>query len=779
MRRLALLIAAGSLWLFLAAVPALADGGPHVASANSGVSTLTADSCAGCHRAHTAKGEALINANTAEDLCLNCHGSAGTGASVNVEDGVQYTLASRVGTGGTVLGALRNGGFVHARIDSANPVRVTYPRTAVDASFRAKVPVGSAANTTSAHLTLAGAAGNGLVNKDIAWGNGAAGSGAGATSTALECTSCHNPHGNGQYRILNTMASLDGNGFVNPVSYTVSNAYAYTDRFFTSSAHGLIVGDLVTITGLSSVSYKAGGAGSAIPLADGVYVVTGVPTGTSFTLSTAPTKTSADLVNGLSVDVQADAASLTGTLKRFSAVVDDAPLPTLAGDERNYTIQQVRGYQGTPASYILYVSDLQNAMSGNSFVITADVVGVATSFAFSAPINTVNNVIFTGLAHGFANGDAVWTSGLGSYGVSDGAHTIASIPSSTSFTLSGVTVSTTAPTSVQATVGFKLGTVAKTVAGTFNATAGDYFHRTVPWNPAVVNASCPNNVVVDSTVNPELASACTTAQDAPNGRPATVTSKLKINGTTDAVTPSAFGQVAFNDQISAWCSTCHTRYYSSTNPNPGGEASATTDYGRNISAVTAGTDTLTVSSPDLNSTVITSTGFSVGDVVKFTGTSITATGFTSAQFIAANWYVVKASQMTFQVAASIDAAPVDITGGSAGGTVVRLYPGSASSWYFSRPGDTLYKYQHQTTTNRSCVTCHVSHGTDATMATGAGTFSGAVAYPNGDPGSGINNSRLLKINNRGTCQMCHDPTGTMIANPGQVLPTGAPALTVP
>ena len=143
MRRLALLIAAGSLWLFLAAVPALADGGPHVASANSGVSTLTADSCAGCHRAHTAKGEALINANTAEDLCLNCHGSAGTGASVNVEDGVQYTLASRVGTGGTVLGALRNGGFVHARIDSANPVRVTYPRTAVDASFRAKVPVGT------------------------------------------------------------------------------------------------------------------------------------------------------------------------------------------------------------------------------------------------------------------------------------------------------------------------------------------------------------------------------------------------------------------------------------------------------------------------------------------------------------------------------------------------------------------------------------------------------------------------------------------------------------
>ena len=52
-----LLVAAGGLWLFLAAVPAFADGGPHVASMNTGVCCLTADSCAGCHRAHTATGQ--------------------------------------------------------------------------------------------------------------------------------------------------------------------------------------------------------------------------------------------------------------------------------------------------------------------------------------------------------------------------------------------------------------------------------------------------------------------------------------------------------------------------------------------------------------------------------------------------------------------------------------------------------------------------------------------------------------------------------------------------
>ena len=39
-----LLIAAGSLWLFLAAVPVLADGGPHVASAKTApAAALTTD----------------------------------------------------------------------------------------------------------------------------------------------------------------------------------------------------------------------------------------------------------------------------------------------------------------------------------------------------------------------------------------------------------------------------------------------------------------------------------------------------------------------------------------------------------------------------------------------------------------------------------------------------------------------------------------------------------------------------------------------------------------
>jgi hypothetical protein len=42
-----------------------------------------------------------------------------------------------------------------------------------------------------------------------------------------------------------------------------------------------------------------------------------------------------------------------------------------------------------------------------------------------------------------------------------------------------------------------------------------------------------------------------------------------------------------------------------------------------------------------------------------------------------------------------------------------------------------------------------------------GTFSQARTYPDGSAGG--TDSRLLKIDNRGTCQACHDPTETVPA----------------
>ena len=179
-------------WLFLAAVPAFADGGPHIASQNSGVSSLTTDSCAGCHRVHTAQAPMLLKSDE-EGLCLTCHGASVTGATTDVESGLQYAVDNN---DTAILGALRSGGFVSARIATATPARSRYDSGMTD--FYAKVSVGAAGAVTSAHLpALAG-----LTQPGVAWGNGANDSGPGPTVT-LGCASCHNPHGNGQYRILN------------------------------------------------------------------------------------------------------------------------------------------------------------------------------------------------------------------------------------------------------------------------------------------------------------------------------------------------------------------------------------------------------------------------------------------------------------------------------------------------------------------------------------------------------------------------------------------------
>ncbi len=203
MRRLMLLIAAGSLWLFLTAVPVFADGGPHVASVNSGVAGISADSCAGCHRAHTAQGLGLLAASDATALCLTCHGSTGLGATTDVENGVQYALAQDGSRSGTALGYLRAGGFVTARLGSDEAVRVSYLGS-YGVMSNGKVPVRTAGSqaTTSAHMPNA----NGVIEPAnfIAWGNGPnSPNDYAGPFVEVECATCHNPHGNGQYRILN------------------------------------------------------------------------------------------------------------------------------------------------------------------------------------------------------------------------------------------------------------------------------------------------------------------------------------------------------------------------------------------------------------------------------------------------------------------------------------------------------------------------------------------------------------------------------------------------
>jgi predicted CXXCH cytochrome family protein len=78
-------------------------------------------------------------------------------------------------------------------------------------------------------------------------------------------------------------------------------------------------------------------------------------------------------------------------------------------------------------------------------------------------------------------------------------------------------------------------------------------------------------------------------------------------------------------------------------------------------------------------------------------------------------------------------------------------------------GDSIFAYRHPTNgsniTNSSangapaCLTCHVAHGSRATM----GSYSSSVPKPGTAEGGGVYlDSALLRIDNRGVCEICHN-----------------------
>lgn len=145
---------------------ALANGGPH-----EGTFSVTTDACAGCHRAHTGQAEGLLRFNSQYNLCISCHD--GSGANTAVTQGVYLGAAN-----GTQNAGLKGGGFETALLN------ITW-----ETSFN---ETGTPAPVTSKHSV-------GATNL-MAWGAGT--SGLGEVISDLECANCHNPHGNGNYRML-------------------------------------------------------------------------------------------------------------------------------------------------------------------------------------------------------------------------------------------------------------------------------------------------------------------------------------------------------------------------------------------------------------------------------------------------------------------------------------------------------------------------------------------------------------------------------------------------
>jgi predicted CXXCH cytochrome family protein len=196
MKRLLLILTIGcTVSLFAGAVSAWADNGPHV----KGQGGNTPASCAACHRAHTGQAPYLLKEKQ-EQLCFSCHGTTGTGSALDVQDGAAYEAGSRA----SAVGALRGGGFQHALIKS-NEVEKEY-NASTGRLEKAKIPAlapSALAPSTSAHSIDE--------SSQTAWGSGAISSTATyGANISLTCGSCHDPHGNGMYRILRPIPTESG-----------------------------------------------------------------------------------------------------------------------------------------------------------------------------------------------------------------------------------------------------------------------------------------------------------------------------------------------------------------------------------------------------------------------------------------------------------------------------------------------------------------------------------------------------------------------------------------
>jgi predicted CXXCH cytochrome family protein len=530
--------------VLLASSPALADGGPHVSNVGTLSLGSTIDGCAGCHRLHSSQqGQYLLTQSSEEVLCLTCH-NGGLGATTDVTNGVQYTTAT--GTK-VVSGALRGGGFNLARLGASEATRAYSASGSIDKSVN-NIPVGASEAVTSSHAVGAPA---------TMWGAGAfSGTANPGTTVTLECADCHDPHGNGNFRILRPYGALGTNWNAAGVGVT-----ALTGTYTSTVAHGLVAGQKVSIQGSSTAGVNVNSTTVATvptaltftlaaPGADGTGTVVSAPQVTQIVVTDDATNTTNTVASPCVVNTGKGCKSIyTVTLSQAMGLVPGewvgfSGLTALFGGSlpTNGIIGQANISSVSADGLTITIPNQQVTSSARQAAGTYTVAApanTAASLGFSSSIKSVVGNATTGAVyttwqgHGLAVGQKVTVTGItpASLNVTKGV-----------ITAVGGTTAATATTNAISTT-FTIGAITATdtyvsggaISGIPDTTTYDAAGTTVLTN--VKTYTSTNYWRADD-----------------HSYPGQTPSVLVPAGST------AIGTSAFIADTNQWCTTCHSRY---------------------------------------------------------------------------------------------------------------------------------------------------------------------------------------------------------------------------